>query len=75
VALGIDKIDIGEQSGKIVFNRNPNINPLKIIELIQASPDRYRLDGKQTLRITCQNVELEPRFKQVENLLKKLTTE
>ena len=75
VALGIDKIDIGEQSGKIVFNRNPNINPLKIIELIQASPQRYRFDGKQTLRITCQNVELEPRFKQVEKLLKKLTTE
>ena len=75
VALGIDKIDIGEQSGKIVFNRNPNINPLKIIELIQADPRQYRFDGKQTLRIACQNVELESRFNQVENLLKKLTTE
>ena len=75
IAMGVEKIDIGEQSGKIVFNRNPNINPLKIIELIQADPQQYRFDGKQTLRIACQNVELEPRFLQVENLLKKLTAE
>jgi transcription-repair coupling factor (superfamily II helicase) len=75
IALGVEKIDIGEQSGKIVFNRNPNIDPLKIIELIQAEPQQYRFDGKQTLRIACQNVELESRFHQVENLLKKLTTE
>jgi len=75
IALGVEKIDIGEQSGKIVFNRNPNINPLKIIELIQAEPQQYRFDGKQTLRIACQNVELESRFEQVENLLKKLAAE
>jgi transcription-repair coupling factor (superfamily II helicase) len=75
IALGIDKIDIGEQSGKIVFNRSPNIDPMKIIELIQADPRQYRFDGKQTLRIACQNVELEARFNQVENLLKKLTAE
>jgi transcription-repair coupling factor (superfamily II helicase) len=75
IALGVEKIDIGEQSGKIVFNRNPNIDPLKIIELIQADPLQYRFDGKQTLRIACQNVELESRFQQVEKLLKKLTAE
>ncbi len=75
VALGVEKIDVGEHSGKIVFNPDPNINPLKIIELIQSEPQQYRFDGKQTLRITCQNVELESRFKQVETLLKKLTEE
>ena len=74
LALGIDKIDVGEQSGKIVFNRSPNINPLRIIELIQGNPEQYRFDGKQTLRINCQNVELEPRFREIENLLQKLTS-
>ncbi len=73
LALGVEKIDVGEQTGKIVFNSNPNIDPLKIIELIQAEPQQYRFDGKQTLRISCQNVELESRFNQVENLLQKLT--
>jgi len=75
VALGVEKIDIGEVSGKIVFNSNPNIDPMKIIELIQRDSQQYRFDGKQTLRIVCQSGELEDRFKQVENLLKKLTTE
>jgi transcription-repair coupling factor (superfamily II helicase) len=75
VALGVAKIDIGEQSGKIVFNRNPNIDPMKIIELIQNDPRQYRFDGKQTLRIHCQSGELEDRFKQLESLLKKLTTD
>ncbi len=75
LSMGIEKIDVGELNGKIVFNSNPNINSLKIIELIQSDPERYRFDGKQTLRITCQNVELEPRYRQVENLLKKLTAD
>ena len=75
LALGIEKIDVGEHNGKFVFNRNPNIDPLKIIELIQSDPQQYRFDGKQTLRFVCQNVELEPRLKQVENLIMKLTTE
>ncbi len=75
IALGVEKIEVGEQNGKIVFNPNPNIDPARIIELIQSDPQQYRFDGKQTLRIACQNVELEHRFLQVENLLKKLAAE
>ena len=71
--LGIEKIDVGEQNGKLIFNPNPNIDPLKIIDLIQADPQQYRFDGKQTLRISCQNDELESRFQQLENLLKELS--
>ena len=74
LALGIEKIDIGEQSGKIIFTKNPNIDPMAIIKLIQSKPAEYRFDGKQTLRITCQSDELEPRFKQTEALLQKLTS-
>jgi len=58
-----------------VFNRNPNIDPMKIIEMIQSEPQQYRFDGKQTLRIACQSVELEPRFRQVESLLNQLTSD
>jgi len=72
--LGIEKIDIGEQSGKIVFNQKPNIDPLKIINLIQSNPGQYRFDGKQTLRITHQSDELEIRFIQTEDLLKEFAT-
>ena len=75
LSLGVEKIDVGELTGKIVFNPKPSINPLKIIELIQSEPERYRFDGKQTLRITCQNVELESRFQQLETLLNRLTAD
>ena len=75
VAIGVEKIDVGEDSGKIVFTPSPNINPMKIIQLIQSDPQQYRFDGKQTLRIQCQSGELEDRFKQVEDLLKKLTAD
>ena len=71
-ALGIEKIDIGEQSGKIVFTPKTTIEPMKIITLIQANPTSYRFDGKQTLRISHQNDELEPRFQQIETLLNEL---
>ena len=60
--LGIEKIDMGEQNGKIVFNPSPNIEPMKVIRLIQSDPENYRFDGKQTLRIVCQSDELEQRF-------------
>jgi transcription-repair coupling factor (superfamily II helicase) len=71
--LGIEKIDMGEENGKFIFNPNPDIDPMKIIQLIQSSPDRYRFDGKQTLRIVCRNDELEHRFKQTEMLLQELS--
>jgi transcription-repair coupling factor (superfamily II helicase) len=73
LALGIEKIDVGEQNGKLIFNQNPNVDALKIIQLIQTHPQQYRFDGKQTLRISCQNDELESRFQQLENLLKELS--
>ncbi|MCP4432760.1 MAG: transcription-repair coupling factor [Gammaproteobacteria bacterium] len=72
--LGIEKIDISEQSGKIVFNPKPNIDPMKIISLIQTKPDRFRFDGKQTLRFSCQSDELESRFLEIENLLNELAS-
>jgi len=72
--LGIEKIDMGEQNGKIVFNPSPNIEPMKIFRLIQSDPENYRFDGKQTLRIVCQSDELEQRFKQTELLLEEFST-
>ena len=70
--MGISKIELSEQGGKIIFNAKPNIDGIRIIQLIQARPQEFRFDGKQTLRITGQHVELEDRFREVENLLKNL---
>jgi transcription-repair coupling factor (superfamily II helicase) len=75
LTMGIEKIDVGEKQGKILFNSQPRIEPMRIIELIQSEPDKYRFDGKQTLRFNCQSGELEARFNQVENLLDQLKSD
>ena len=50
-AMGIKKIDIGIQGGRIIFSEHPNIDTLRIIELIQTKSSVYKLDGKDKLRI------------------------
>ncbi|MDH5258270.1 MAG: transcription-repair coupling factor, partial [Gammaproteobacteria bacterium] len=68
--LGIEKIDMYAKGGRITFNEQPNINPMKIIGLIQKQPAIYKLDGQTKLRI-IKNLETpEERFETIESLLK-----
>ncbi len=71
--IGIQKIDFGLESGKIVFIEKPNINPMKIIQLIQSQPQNYQFDGKQTLIVHNLHEELNERFTQLQQLLNRLT--
>jgi transcription-repair coupling factor (superfamily II helicase) len=43
--LGIRKIDVGENSGRLMFGPEPNVDPATIIQLIQGQPHHYNLDG------------------------------
>jgi transcription-repair coupling factor (superfamily II helicase) len=54
VALGVKKIQLGERNGYLEFNNKPNIEPIKIIQLIQKYPKVYRLQGSSRLNITTQ---------------------
>jgi transcription-repair coupling factor (superfamily II helicase) len=47
--FGIKKIEAGPQGGKLHFDGEPNFDPMRIIQLIQTQPDRYRLDSEQRL--------------------------
>jgi transcription-repair coupling factor (superfamily II helicase) len=67
--MGIQKIDFGVQSGKIVFTQQPNIDPMTIIQLIQSKPQLYKFDGKQTLTVNQLDAELKQRFDQCQRLL------
>ncbi|MBT4075528.1 MAG: transcription-repair coupling factor, partial [Gammaproteobacteria bacterium] len=71
--MGIKKIDFGENTGKIIFSEKPNIDPMKIIQLIQKKPLHYQFDGKQTMTVTELNENLEERFIQLKKLLTELT--
>jgi transcription-repair coupling factor (superfamily II helicase) len=49
--LGIRKLDLGQSGGRITFRDKPNVDPRRIIELIQRSPRIYQLAGPDKLRI------------------------
>lgn len=49
--LGIVKIDAGPKGGRIEFGANPNVDPMKIIRLIQEKPKIYRLEGPHKIRV------------------------
>ena len=70
--MGIKKIDIGSQGGRIIFTEQPNIDTLRVIELIQTKPSVYKLDGKDKLRINQPLEEPVLRLKFVTDLLQHL---
>jgi transcription-repair coupling factor (superfamily II helicase) len=70
--LGVQKIDAGPNGARIIFEAEPNIDPMKLITLIQTQSKVYQFDGKQTLRMTRAN-EDEERADMVEALLNTLT--
>jgi transcription-repair coupling factor (superfamily II helicase) len=70
--LGIRKIEVGPGGGRIVFNPEPPIDPMKVLELIQKQPKIYRLDGKDKLRFTMALDDAARRTEALEKLLEAL---
>lgn len=68
-ALGIVKIEANSKGGKIEFNEKPNIEPIKIIQLIQKRPAYFRLDGPTRLRFNLDAHERKDRIGLVEGIL------
>ena len=50
--IGLQKIDANDNGARLLFGEKPNINPAKMIELIQASPNLYRFNGVDVLSIS-----------------------
>ncbi len=72
--LGIRRIDLGERGGRILFHPSPNIDPLRIIELVQQKPEHFRLKGQDALALTLELPDDAARFDFLENLLEALCT-
>jgi transcription-repair coupling factor (superfamily II helicase) len=72
-ALGIRKIDVFDQGGRLLFDKQPNIEPLTIIQLIQSQPSRYKLDGQDKLRFIADMPDAESRLTNLSALLEKLS--
>ncbi|MEB4592118.1 transcription-repair coupling factor [Candidatus Thiothrix sp. Deng01] len=48
--LGVKKLDMNAKGGRIIFDTKPNIDPMKVITLIQKRPWAFKLDGQDKLR-------------------------
>jgi len=70
--LGIQKIDAGDQGGRIEFSSDTGINPLTLVKMVQNQPQRYKLEGADKLRFSLDNKKPEQRFQMVEKLLGEL---
>ncbi|KAF1709223.1 transcription-repair coupling factor [Pseudoxanthomonas kalamensis DSM 18571] len=50
-ALGMRKLELGENGGRIVFESKPDIDPMTLIQMIQKQPRIYAMDGPDKLKI------------------------
>ncbi|KGR40437.1 transcription-repair coupling factor [Xanthomonas vasicola] len=68
-ALGVRKLDLGENGGRLVFEAKPAIDPMTIIQMIQKQPKIYTMDGPDKLRIKLPMPEGADRFNAARGLL------
>ncbi|VAW65899.1 Transcription-repair coupling factor [hydrothermal vent metagenome] len=61
--IGVEKITAVDALIRIVFAPQANVNPAKLISLIQSQPEMYQLKGSQTLIINKETTESEERIK------------
>ena len=50
-SLGIIKLDLGEERGKLEFSKTTKVDPMEIVKLVQQESQTFKLDGASTLRI------------------------
>ncbi|MBL6808755.1 MAG: hypothetical protein ISQ55_06745, partial [Pseudomonadales bacterium] len=63
------RVNAGAEAGRLDFAQEPNLDPLALIQLVQQSPDRYRLEGGQRLRFRLPMEAPDARLQAVEGLL------
>ena len=71
--LGIKKIEAGPQGGRLIFSAQTNIDPIKIIDLIQKQSKIYKLDGQDKLRFIMPTETPAERIEAIEKVLEKLS--
>ncbi len=70
--MGISKIDLNKKGGKIEFAKKVNIDPTKIIKLIQSEAKVYKLEGAEKLKVIKDLPEDQDRIDFVQLLLNHL---
>lgn len=72
-SLGILKIEANAKGGKIHFNDKPNIDPMRIIQLIQKQSQQFKLEGANKLKFMLEIHEAKDRIQHIKQILEKLS--
>ncbi|WP_028486657.1 transcription-repair coupling factor [Thiomicrorhabdus chilensis] len=70
--IGIIKLDASEAMVRVQFNQQPDIDPLKLIQLIQAYPKNYQLKGQTELKFFDTMPDMESRIAAIELIIKSI---
>jgi transcription-repair coupling factor (superfamily II helicase) len=70
--LGIERLDLGPQGGRLEFAADTRVDPQNLIRLMQSAPKDYRLDGPQRLRLLSRKESAIERLQLAEKLLQAL---
>lgn len=70
--MGIIKIQSAGNKGRLEFGKEPKINSLAVINLIQVHAKRYKMEGPTRLSFVLDNLTDEPRILEIGELLNKI---
>ncbi len=68
-SLGIRKLDLGGNGGRVQFEAKPNIDPMAVIRLVQSQSKQYAMDGPDKLRIKLELPDAATRLNAARGLL------
>lgn len=71
-ALGISKLEFSARGGRIEFSAHTEVDPLKLVQLVQSAPGAYQFDGATALKCKAELEEAAQRFEYIEQLLEML---
>ncbi|MDO3386386.1 transcription-repair coupling factor [Gilvimarinus sp. SDUM040013] len=74
-AMGVAKLEASSAGGKIEFGPDTQVDPLKIVQLVQSQPTVFSLAGANGLNFKVPMVETEDRLQRITDLLDSLKSQ
>ena len=70
--LGIRKIDLGGGGGRVTFGETAEVDPARVVALLQSHPQRFRLDGHHRMRVRWELPDLDSRLDAIDHIVSAL---
>ena len=70
--LGIRKIDLGAGGGRVTFGERADVDPARVVALLQSHPRRFDLDGERRMRVRWELPDLDARLEAIDHIVTEL---